>query len=60
VRWFNPRRNRWSDHFAWNGPHLVGKTDIGKATIDVLAINIRYRVAIQTALIEKGIFPPVV
>jgi hypothetical protein len=60
VRLFNPRRDRWSDHFAWNGPNLVGKTAIGKVTIDVLAINLRYRVAIRTALIEEGIFPPVV
>ncbi len=60
VRLFNPRRDRWSDHFSWNGPYLVGKTAIGKVTIDVLAINLRYRVAIRTALIEEGIFPPVV
>ncbi len=59
VRLFNPRRDRWSDHFTWNGPHLVGKTAIGKVTIEVLAINLRYRVAIRTALIEEGIFPPV-
>jgi hypothetical protein len=60
VRLFNPRRDRWSDHFSWNGPYLVGKTDVGKVTIDVLAINLRYRVAIRNALIEEGIFPPVV
>lgn len=60
VRLFNPRRDRWSDHFAWNGAYLVGRTAIGKVTIDVLAINLRYRVAIRTALIEEGIFPPVV
>lgn len=60
VRLFNPRRDRWSDHFSWNGPYLVGKTEIGKVTIDVLAINLRYRVAIRSALIEEGIFPPVV
>jgi hypothetical protein len=48
------------DHFAWNRPYLVGKTAIGKVTIEVLAINLRYRVAIRTALIEEGVFPPVV
>jgi hypothetical protein len=60
LRLFNPRRDCWSDHFAWNGPYLVGKTDIGTVTIDVLAINLQYRVAIRTALIEEGIFPPLV
>jgi len=58
VRLFNPRHDRWGDHFAWHGPYLAGKTDIGKVTIDVLGINLRYRVAIRAALIEEGIFPP--
>ena len=22
---FNPRKDVWSDHFEWNGPHFVGK-----------------------------------
>jgi len=44
----------------FRSPYLVGKTEIGKVTIDVLAINLRYRVAIRSALIEEGIFPPVV
>ncbi len=30
TRLFNPRRNRWSAHFGWAGPLLVGKTAIGR------------------------------
>ena len=58
VPLFNPRNDRWTDHFAWNGPVLVGKTPAGTVTIDVLAINLPYRVALRAALIEEGIFPP--
>src|SRR5262249_38245662 len=39
VALFNPRRDFWSDHFEWDGPVLIGKTPIGRATIDVLGIN---------------------
>jgi len=58
VPLFNPRTDRWSDHFEWNGPYLVGKTNVGKVTIDVLGINLPYRVALRAALIEEGILPP--
>jgi hypothetical protein len=36
---FNPRRQRWSRHFRWDGPLLVGRTTIGRTTIRVLQIN---------------------
>jgi len=54
---FHPRTDRWSDHFEWNGPYLVGKTDVGRATIDVLAINLPYRVQLRAALMEEGAYP---
>ncbi len=55
---FHPRQDRWSDHFQWNGPLLVGKTDCGLATIDVLVINRADRVEVRRALIAEGVFPP--
>ena len=55
---FNPRTDRWADHFAWDGPVLVAKTPIGTVTIAVLGIKLPYRVALRAALIEEGIFPP--
>src|SRR5829696_5489874 len=33
---FHPRKDRWSDHFAWNGPEVVGLTPRGRATVLVL------------------------
>jgi HNH endonuclease len=55
---FNPRQQRWSRHFRWDGPILVGRTAVGRATIAVLRINHPHRVAQRAALIEEGVFPP--
>ena len=58
VRLFNPRLDRWDEHFVWDGSTLVGQTDMGRVTIDVLAINLPYRIALRATLIEEGVFPP--
>jgi hypothetical protein len=58
VNLFNPRRHKWQRHFRWQGPLLAGKTPVGRATIAVLRINLRTRVAHRAALIEEGVFPP--
>jgi hypothetical protein len=58
VRLFNPRRHSWHRHFHWDGPLLVGRTAIGRATILVLEINLDYRVDLRQELIDEGVFPP--
>ena len=58
VPLFSPRKDSWTDHFEWAGPLLIGKTSIGKVTIEVLAINLPYRIALRAALIDERIFPP--
>jgi hypothetical protein len=55
---FNPRRQRWKRHFAWDGPRLLGLTPCGRATIAVLNINTSHRVELRELLIEAGRFPP--
>ncbi len=55
---FNPRSQKWGRHFRWDGPHLIGRTAIGRATIVVLAMNGLVRVALRAALIADGLFPP--
>jgi hypothetical protein len=57
TRLLNPRTDRWEDHLAWEGALLVGRTPIGRATVDVLAVNLPYRVELRLALIEEGVFP---
>ena len=55
VPLFNPRTDRWADHFRWKSARLVGLTDVGRATIEILAINHPYRLAARRVLIESGI-----
>ncbi len=55
---FNPRRHRWTRHFRWDGPLLVGRTAVGRTTIAVLGINLAYRVRQRAQLIAEGVFPP--
>jgi hypothetical protein len=58
VPLFHPRRHSWPHHFQWDGPVLVGRTAVGRATVATLAINLDYRVALRQALIDEGRFPP--
>jgi hypothetical protein len=58
TKLFHPRRHRWSWHFRWDGPYLVGRTAIGRTTVDVLALNDPALVAVREALMEEGLFPP--
>lgn len=40
VRLFHPRTDRWEDHFDWaDSSRIAGKTPIGRATVQVLAMN---------------------
>ena len=55
---FHPRQDSWSEHFLWNGPILVGRTSIGRTTIDVLQINHFAAVRLREELMVEGLFPP--
>jgi hypothetical protein len=57
TRLFNPRRNRWTSHFCWDGAMLVGKTAIGRTTLYVLNMNHPDRVELRRLLMEAGLFP---
>ena len=57
VPLFNPRQDVWAEHFAWQGPELVGLTPTGRVTVHVLAINLDFRIALRRALIHEGAFP---
>lgn len=46
---FHPRRQRWEDHFEWNGIHVVGKTAIGRTTIRVLNMNSEDQLALRSS-----------
>lgn len=55
IRLFHPRQDQWLKHFQWNGPLLVGLTDVGQATINVLRINEEDAVLVRKLLLELGV-----
>jgi cation diffusion facilitator CzcD-associated flavoprotein CzcO len=54
VPLFHPRHHRWSEHFAWDGTVLVGRTPIGRATVQLLAMNAWERVEVRDNLRALG------
>jgi hypothetical protein len=47
---FNPRTDRWPDHFRRSGAHVVGLTARGRATVIVLAMNAREQLQRRSVL----------
>lgn len=55
---FHPRKNQWSDHFAWRERQIEGLTETGRATVEALRLNDERRVKIRQAEELFGLFPP--
>lgn len=53
---FDPRTQRWSDHFVLRGAKIVGLTAIGRCTVRLLRMNDRDRVELRRELIAEGRF----
>src|SRR5947209_8546129 len=56
TRLFHPRRHKWNWHFRYDGPILIGRTAIGRTTIQVLQINCEDAVTLRESLIAEGLF----
>jgi hypothetical protein len=54
---FNPRTQKWSEHFQWKGEIVEGLTPIGRATISALRMNRPLIVAIRTEEAIRGRHP---
>jgi hypothetical protein len=39
VRLFNPRMDRWNEHFVMDGVRVIGLTEIGHVTVTLLRFN---------------------
>jgi hypothetical protein len=57
VRLFNPRTDIWEYHFEWNHVTLAGKTEIGRATLQLLRVNLDERVEHRRLLAQSGAIP---
>lgn len=60
VPLFDPRRQRWDQHFAWQagGVFVVGLTATGRATVDALQMNNAFTVRSRRIWIAWGWHPP--
>jgi hypothetical protein len=60
VALFNPRTQQWQDHFEWHesGIWLVGKTDIGRASVQRLKMNQDRVVRARRNWVKSGTHPP--
>jgi 5-methylcytosine-specific restriction endonuclease McrA len=61
VPLFHPRKDNWSDHFAWDEgcTRLIGLSPIGRATIEALRINRENLVNLRRVLFAVGEHPPI-
>ena len=54
VRLFNPRRERWAEHFLFRGVRIMGITPTGRATVQVLAMNDARRLELRSELLAHS------
>ena len=57
TRFFNPRTDRWADHFALDGALIEPRTSVGEATAKILRFNEEGRVLEREGLIDIGRYP---
>lgn len=60
VYLFNPRIQKWQDHFAWSqdGRYILGLTPIGRATVETLHLNRELAVVARQLWVGYGWHPP--
>jgi hypothetical protein len=53
---YNRRRHKWTHHFRYAGGELIGRTAIGRTTVEVLRINLPNLTALRELLMDDGLF----
>ncbi|MGH9842788.1 MAG: HNH endonuclease [Blastocatellia bacterium] len=59
ARLFNPRRQRWADHFTWSNDftRIIGLTPIGRATVETLQMNDGKMINLRRLLVLGELHP---
>jgi len=52
IELFNPRRQRWPEHFAWNRSDIAGLSATGRTTIRVMDLNSEDRIRVRLATMQ--------
>ena len=57
---FNPRTQRWTEYFSWSasGERILGRTPIGRATVEALRLNNEFILVARQFWVEAGRWPP--
>src|SRR2546428_827785 len=57
IRFFNPRLDRWAEHFVLEQPVIQALTDVGEVTARILQFNTRVRLHEREEMIRFGKYP---
>ena len=57
TRLFNPRTQRWSEHFRNESGRIIPLTAAGRVTETILRLNLPVRVQIRKRLAARGKYP---
>jgi len=60
VPLFNPRTQKWNEHFAWSdsGEQIIGLTPVGRATVEALHLNREVLAHARRVWVAVGLHPP--
>ncbi len=61
VPLFNPRLQKWAEHFRWaeDGLFIIGLTAVGRATVETLKMNNAFIIRSRKRWVSVGWHPPV-
>jgi hypothetical protein len=54
VPLFHPRSNDWAEHFIVESERIIGITAVGRATVQLLAMNDARRLELRTQILSSG------
>ena len=57
IRFFNPRTDRWAEHFRLDGPTIQPLTPIGEVTTRIFGFNETARLHEREEMMRFGIYP---
>jgi HNH endonuclease len=57
IRFFDPRKDKWHDHFEMNNGEILGKTPIGTVTERIFKFNDLDRLIFRRQLISISRYP---
>ena len=56
TRLFNPRRDRWMEHFEMCHARIIGLTPVGRATAALFQMNTPDRIELRSSLLAEGLW----